>query len=242
MSNIIKSQAGYQLAAGVNQATINSELSTFGISLSKMWDKLTTMAALTMLQYVEQKHVAEMGKGDTSSIKLLGELLFDNNTSMFKAYNQALNECVGLKLTAKDGEGIDIVVDLTNMKRDNMLGNFQGKFENFYEKGIKALYQPQKRSSKGGKGKGKGEESSAAVDVTVAATLLEDSGFTAAISTDSEAERERLAELLPLLTELAKHVKSNPNKSLVKDQLTSALGKLNKGFTLAGVMSDKVAI
>lgn len=243
MSMFIKNGTKYALGSGVNSASIKQEINTFGQSLAKAWANLSNLTATVLVAYSTQEQVSvHHKKGDTSLISELADVLSDNNQSMYSAFQKACTSIAGLKVElVQDGDDVLVKVDLTKTDRPTMLAGFDEALGKMLDKGIKDSFAKKRKAKSASSSKTNDIEKAGEVSsVSVATKVAEDTGIAEVLSTFTEAESERLKELMPLVAQLLSHVQSNPDVNGVRDLLTSTVNKLNKGFSLSSVMADKI--
>ena len=240
---IIKTDGVSNLSQGVTSSSIKEAISTFGKGLAAQWEVLTGLAAGVFVQYIRQEQVIKGNKGDVSLLVALADVLADNNNSMFSAFKKAASDIVGVAVyLVQDTETtVKMEADVTKADRAKVAEDFEDKLTKLFADGIKSLHMPKKRASKGEGNKSANSSDTSPSEVTtvsVGTKIAEDSGMMEALSSIStEKQQEALKEVAPLIAQLLEHVANNPNKSLVKDQLTKVVNTLDKSFTLGKVLA-----
>ena len=241
---IIKTDGVSNLSSGVSSASLKESISSFGKGLAAQWDILTELAGAVFVQYHKQEQVVKGHKGDTSLLVSLADTLADNNNAMFSAFKKAASDIVGVAVyLVQDTETtVKMEADVTKADRAKVAEAFEDKLTKFLADGIKSLHQPKAKAAKAlankNKPKDKDTSPSEVTTVSVGTKIAEDSGMMEVLSSIStEKQQEALKEVAPLIAQLLEHVANNPNKSLVKDQLTKVVNTLDKSFTLGKVMA-----
>lgn len=242
MTMFLKNGANYALDNGIGNAQIKSEISSFGQSLAKAWEKLTDLSAAVLIHYVSQEQVkVHQKKGDTSLVSQLADVLSDNNHAMYVAFGKACESIAGLKLALKqdseEGE-IYVAVDLTKKTRGDVLSGFDEAMDKMLAKGIKESFAKKRKASgtKSSNDKTEDQKAGAVSSVSVATKVAEDTGIAAILNEADDDKTAKLAEVQDLIAAILDHAMNNSNRQQVKDILGSAVAKLNKGFTLSSAM------
>lgn len=238
MSMIISTGTKQVLDATVTGASIEARINTFGSSLSTQWDTLTELTAAVLIHYSTQGEVIKGHKGDVTLVEKLGHALFLNNRTMYMAFNKAVGKIAALSSKVEDlpeDAGVKIVIGLTGKSRADMLSGFDAAITELVNKGIKPVYGPAVKAPSKGKGKGSksanGNAPSESVSVSPGQHIAEEAGIMAVLTgAEGEQDQARLKEIGPLLAELMQLAMECQNIGLVKDQLTSATGKIRKGM------------
>lgn len=238
MSMIISNGTKQVLAANVTNASIKASINTFGANLAAQWDTLTELAAAVLIHYATQDEVIKGHKGDITLIEALGHTLFLNNRTMYMAFNKAVGKIAALSSKVEDlpeDAGVKIIVGVTGKSRADMLSGFDAAITELVNKGIKLTYGPAVKAPSKGKGKGSkaadGNAPSESVSVSPGQHIAEETGIMAVLTgAEGEQDQARLKEIGPLLAELMQLAMECQNIGLVKDQLTSATGKIRKGM------------
>lgn len=237
MKNYVKRNGvKFELAQGVTTKVLLDDIQSFGKSLESQWDILTGITVGVAVHYWSQEQVLLGKKGDTTGVAKLAEVLSNNNNSMYRAYSTVLGKICGLTLEV--GEDLQMKVGMNRKTREGLKSSLFSNLSELEEKGIKAFMPERKASSKkGAKANASDESPSDPMSVSIGGKIAEDTIGKVLASITTDEQQERLAEFAPQLAELLQLVTDCPNKGLVKDQLSSTIGKIRKGMSMSQVLS-----
>lgn len=160
--------------------------------------------------------------------------LYQGNKTLFSRFKSWTKSALGLLVEIRDkDEGTYGVIQVDPEADASALAEkLSSALSTGHKEGILMQDKP-KKAPKASAGKG-GSKNGAVQEVRPEQVVAESVGLLDALQGSTA---EDLAEFMPMINGIIEHIKTNPNKGLVKDQLNKVLSSLNKSFTLGKVMA-----
>lgn len=229
------------LMAGIGLPEITEQSVLFVTKLkevAKLGDEIT----IAHVAFLQQGGWKVGTKANFSELEGWLNTLYQGNKTFFSRCKTWLKNTAGLLAEIRDKDDDSGTYAVLSLDKDADAAKLQADLDAAIVKaakgGILLVEGKPKKAPKttGSSGRG-GSSNSNVITVSPETKLAEDTGLIEALKGMKE---DTLKEFMPELLMLLGHIKSNPNKKVVKEQLVATTNKLNNGFTLGKVLSKAV--